>query len=404
MRCVIVGAALLGWCLIGSVIGIPHPVTTTIEQIPVTTLIPKLLENPDPPPLDLSGRSKACDVVIGIDETLWEKNDANLTGLVDLLQAHVDFANRVFTSQVMTEESGFEDVYFRLARVQVIFGSCDGFEDRNCTNHRDEYLEKFGNSYHFQDACLGYVFTYLDFHNGTAGLAYKGTACYPFPATNVKSQNVGFITLLNYGQDRPLEDSRITFAHELAHNFGAKHDNETNDPDCANKGYIMAESDVIEDDNGTLIQGPDENKEVFSPCSLKDMTSKLKEIESDRECYVYAPYEPDHQPVISICGNGVVDEGEQCDCGHHYNDCHDACCYPAIISPPDRYANASAVPCSRNEKRDCLHPVGLVYGVYVPLTVIFLSTILGGVLLSRDWRRNKRCFKHITHGHVRIVS
>lgn len=126
------------------------------------------------------------------------------------------------------------------------------------------------------------MFTYLDFHNGTAGLAYKGTACYPFPATNVKSQNVGFITLLNYGQDRPLEDSRITFAHELAHNFGAKHDNETNDPDCANKGYIMAESDVIEDDNGTLIQGPDENKEVFSPCSLKDMTSKLKEIESDR--------------------------------------------------------------------------------------------------------------------------
>lgn len=78
------------------------------------------------------GRSKACDVVIGIDETLWEKNDANLTGLVDLLQAHVDFANRVFTSQVMTEESGFEDVYFRLARVQVIFGSCDGFEVKHC--------------------------------------------------------------------------------------------------------------------------------------------------------------------------------------------------------------------------------------------------------------------------------
>lgn len=29
-----------------------------------------------------------------------------------------------------------------------------------------------------------------------------------------------------------------------------------------------------------------------------------------------------------ICGNGLVEEGEQCDCGYR-NDCKDECCYNA---------------------------------------------------------------------------
>ncbi len=28
------------------------------------------------------------------------------------------------------------DRYFRLARVQIMFGSCDGFESENCTENR----------------------------------------------------------------------------------------------------------------------------------------------------------------------------------------------------------------------------------------------------------------------------
>ena len=36
--------------------------------------------------------------------------------------------------------------------------------------------------------------------------------------------NSGFITLLNYQQSRPLNQSIITLAHELAHSLGAKHD------------------------------------------------------------------------------------------------------------------------------------------------------------------------------------
>ena len=44
-----------------------------------------------------------------------------------------------------------------------------------------------------------------------------GTACRD-------RYNSGFITFLNYGQDRPLNDTVITLAHELAHSFGSGHD------------------------------------------------------------------------------------------------------------------------------------------------------------------------------------
>ena len=47
---------------------------------------------------------------------------------------------------------------------------------------------------------------------------------------------------LNFNQDRDFDESVITFSHEVAHNFGASHDDGFKDnPECFNKGYIMDE-------------------------------------------------------------------------------------------------------------------------------------------------------------------
>ena len=83
---------------------------------------------------------------------------------------------------------------------------------------------------------LGYILTYLDFHNGTAGLANVGTVCRPVG-------NTGFVTMLNHDVDTDIDRSVITLSHEVAHNFNANHDDGFKDnPECYNQGYIMDES------------------------------------------------------------------------------------------------------------------------------------------------------------------
>lgn len=46
------------------------------------------------------------------------------------------------------------------------------------------------------------------------------------------------------------------------------------------------------------------------------------------------------EPQVSLCGNGVVEEGEECDCGWE-EDCRDSCCFPQRRYPP-----AEETPCT----------------------------------------------------------
>ena len=50
---------------------------------------------------------------------------------------------------------------------------------------------------------------------------------------------------------------------------------------------------------------------------------------------------------VSLCGNGAVEGGEECDCGAGVAECWDPCCYPASIPQGERDQNSSALPCSR---------------------------------------------------------
>ena len=47
--------------------------------------------------------------------------------------------------------------------------------------------------------------------------------------------------MLNFGEERTVDETIITFAHEVAHNLNAIHDNDIENPECMNKGYIMDE-------------------------------------------------------------------------------------------------------------------------------------------------------------------
>ena len=50
--------------------------------------------------------------------------------------------------------------------------------------------------------------------------------------------------MLNYEQERTLEETVVTFAHEVGHNFNAQHDDELTEsnPECGNVSFIMGSS------------------------------------------------------------------------------------------------------------------------------------------------------------------
>lgn len=126
--------------------------------------------------------------------------------------------------------------------------------------------------------CLAYLFTYRDFDDGVLGLAFVGSTSSStaggicekhttFSGGVSKSLNTGVVSFINYGQDVPTTVSRITFAHEMGHNFGSSHDMSTACAPGGSQGnYIMY---------FRATSGSDPNNERFSPCSRDIMGSVI---------------------------------------------------------------------------------------------------------------------------------
>lgn len=67
-------------------------------------------------------------------------------------------------------------------------------------------------------------------------------------------------------------------------------------------------------------------------------------------CYFYASSAASEG---AFCGNKIVEEGEECDCGYDYLECADHCCYPRNLSQRDLDLNKSAVACGRRVATEC---------------------------------------------------
>ena len=68
-------------------------------------------------------------------------------------------------------------------------------------------------------------------------------------------------------------------------------------------------------DTGSL--GLQPNNYKLSSCSRTNMTRVV----STRHCWTV------DTSAHGVCGNGIVEGWEQCDCGHE-SQCHDSCCVP----------------------------------------------------------------------------
>ncbi|CAH1403366.1 unnamed protein product [Nezara viridula] len=214
-------------------------------------------------------------------------------------------------------------------------------------------LHSLGNHEAF---CLAYVFTYRDFNGGTLGLAWVASAsgasggiCERYKTytetvgglyqSTKRSLNTGIITFVNYNSRVPPKVSQLTLAHEIGHNFGSPHDYPQECRPGGLKGnYIMFAS---------ATSGDRPNNSKFSSCSIGNISKVLDAIEIEKKANCFKA------SAGAFCGNKIVEDGEECDCGYDELECRDKCCYPRLVNDSEKRRNTSAKGCTRRANTQC---------------------------------------------------
>ncbi|XP_045853383.1 disintegrin and metalloproteinase domain-containing protein 29 [Meles meles] len=130
---------------------------------------------------------------------------------------------------------------------------------------------------------------------GMSGLGFVGGMCKPF-------YSCAIITMLN----RSLTLVGIAIAHHIGHNLGMSHDG-----DFCTCGHLRC---IMHTSNPPIT--------TFSNCSLSFFWAYTIH---EAKCTLYEIYTKD---IFSKkrCGDGIVEEEEECDCGPLQNCAKDACC------------------------------------------------------------------------------
>lgn len=272
--------------------------------------------------------SYSCTLHIVVDHTFFINigHSSRSETIAEILYL-IGSADHIFRSTDFDGDGKGDNVGFMVTAITIYTN--ETIDDYKMADKADvyEYLNQFS-KYNFNDYCLGIAFTARDFEDGVVGLAWVGNSDeYGPPGGICQTQlslsggslnlNTALVTLLNYGSRVPSYRAALTVAHEFGHSFGSTHDDVT-DKSCAPGNemgnYIMFPY---------AADGSKPNNNIFSSCSLSQI---YPVIVNKGTCF--------RQEMGSVCGNGIVEAGEECDCGssrlcEFYGD---ICCVPSDVT------------------------------------------------------------------------
>ncbi|XP_065254695.1 disintegrin and metalloproteinase domain-containing protein 18-like [Emys orbicularis] len=203
---------------------------------------------------------------------------------------------------------GFVNSMFTPLNMTIVLSSLEFWTDNNkirTTGEADEILQRF---LQWKESYLvlrphdtAYLFVYRD-HPSYVGATFAGRICL--------RNYAGGVAL--YQRAVTLETFSVIIAQLLGLSLGIAYDDSR---DCQCSGYtcIMHTKAVLS--NGV---------KAFSSCSIRDFKSFIKHRGGD--CLSNRPYLNTSYKRASVCGNRIVEGGEQCDCGSAQECAKDKCC------------------------------------------------------------------------------
>ncbi|XP_067133568.1 disintegrin and metalloproteinase domain-containing protein 10-like [Centruroides vittatus] len=257
--------------------------------------------------------SKICTLEILVDHTYFQYMESDKKSvLVEVLHL-INIANSIFKESNIDRIEKSHVIEFLIDQITIFekpIRIAYPYSDQSSDSPGFiQNLKQYKSPY-----CLLIYFTHKDFEKENFCTNIKlGKICPNFDSKE-RTHNVIFVTNVVRGREIPRFRMALTLLHHLGHAFGCKHD-PANASVCTPSHFYKNDGKYIMEPEYT--SGAHINNWKFSICCLKSMKKYIKRRKSCLK-----------KVFKSSCENGIVEEGENCDCNSAEKTCNtSSCCH-----------------------------------------------------------------------------